>query len=110
MRLQWILIVYLIPLQSFGQLIKPKIKVPPSPLEKVRINEHFSYQTLDQVYKTLIKNYELKIIYDSNYCKKRYFSYWFTGTPAPLAIEITTRDPQNTVSRLDPMSYDLHKT
>jgi ferric enterobactin receptor len=110
MRLQWILIVYLIPLQSFGQLIKPKIKVPPSPLEKVRINEHFSYQTLDQVYKTLIKNYELKIIYDSNYCKKRYFSYWFTGTPAPLAIEITTRDPQNTVSRLDPMSYTIDST
>jgi hypothetical protein len=110
MRLQWIFIVCLIPLHSFGQLIKPKIKVPPSPLEKIKINEHFSYQPLDDVYKTLIKNYGLKIIYDSNYCKKRYFSYWFTGTPAPRAIEITTRDPETSYRPLDPMSFNIDST
>lgn len=110
MKLKWILIVSLIPLQSFGQLIKPKVKVPPSPLEKIIIHEQFSYQPLDQVYKTLIKNYGLKIIYDSNYCKKRYFSYWFTGTPAPLAIEITTRDPVISYRPADPMSFTIDST
>jgi ferric enterobactin receptor len=110
MKFKWILIVSLIPLHSFGQLIKPKVKVPPSPLEKIIIHEQFSYQPLDQVYKTLIKNYGLKIIYDSNYCKKRYFSYWFTGTPAPLAIEITTRDPITSYRPADPMSFTIDST
>ncbi|MES2479347.1 MAG: TonB-dependent receptor [Bacteroidota bacterium] len=110
MKLKWIFILSLIPLHSFGQLIKPKVKVPPSPLEKIIINEQFSYQPLDQVYKTLIKNYGLKIIYDSTYCKKRYFSYWFTGTPAPLAIEITTRDPITSYRPPDPMSFTIDST
>ncbi|MFA6152363.1 MAG: TonB-dependent receptor [Chitinophagaceae bacterium] len=110
MRFLLILLVCLIPVYGSGQLIKPKIKIPPSPLEKITVNEQFSYQPLDRVYKTLMRKYGLKIIYDSVYCKKRYFSYWFSETPVPLAIEITTRDPLTSWRPVDAMSFTIDST
>lgn len=75
-----------------AQIFKKQKKAPPSPLDRVHINEHFSMEYLDVVYNTLAVNYHLKIHYDTAYCRLRYFSYWFMNTPAPLAIEITTRE------------------
>lgn len=95
---------------AHGQLIKKKVNVPPSPLEKIKINDHFTYQSLDAVYKTLMKNYGVKIVYDSTYCKRRYFAYWFMNTPLPLAIEITTRDLGISSRRLPPMTFSIDST
>ncbi len=88
-----------------GQLIKKKAAMPPSPLDKIVVNDQFASATLHEVYQTLMTNYKVNIIYDSNYCKKRYFSYWFSKTPFTRAIEITTRDPGVSIKPLDKMTY-----
>ncbi len=76
---------------SDAQIFKKQPKKIPSPLDKVHIYEQFIGVSLDTVYKQLHERYSLNIIYDTNYCKSVIFSYWYSGTIAPLAIEITTR-------------------
>lgn len=101
------LIVFLCSLTAEGQLIKKKIRLPPSPLEKIKINEHFSNESLDNIYKIFMRKYGLKIEYDSNYFRKRYLSYYFFDTPAPLAIEITTREMGFTLRKQPPLGFDI---
>lgn len=107
MRIYLIIAVLVLGMPCYGQLIKKKTKLPPSPLEQILVTDRFSQATLHEVYQTFIKRYKINISYDSNYCKKRYFSYIFSKTPLPLAIEITTRDPGNTLTRLDRLSFQI---
>ncbi len=107
MRILLIIATLLLSNSSFSQLIKKKVKAPPSPLEKITVNERFSSVTLHEVYQAFITKYKVNIVYDSNYCKERYFSYQYFNTPLPLAIEITTRDPGNTISPLAKMSFQI---
>ncbi len=107
MRIYLIIVVLMLGIPSYGQLIRKKVESPPSPLEKIAVYDHFSQVSLHEVYQTFISKYNVRISYDSNYCKKRYFSFWFTGTPLPLAIEITTRDPGTSYRPLDKMSFQI---
>jgi hypothetical protein len=106
MRIYFILLVLLLGLPAYGQLIKKKIDVPPSPLERIILDDRFSSTSLHDVYQTFMRRYKVKIVYDSNYCKKRYFTYWFSSTPLPLAIDITTRD-HGSVGPVAKMSFSI---
>lgn len=81
----------LLPDLAHGQIFKKQPPKVPSILDKIKINEHFRAETLDTVYNTLHERYGLNIVYDTAYCGSVVFTYWYTGTPAPLAMEITTR-------------------
>lgn len=107
MRIYLIIVVLMLGIPSYGQLIKKKVEPQPTPLEKIAVYDRFSQATLHEVYQTFMSRYNVRISYDSNYCKKRYFTYMFSGTSLPLAIEITTRDPGNTYRPLDKMSYAI---
>ena len=74
------------------QIFKQQVKKIPSPLDKIKINEHFRMESLDSVYNFLCGHYGLKIVYDTAYCSTILFDYWYTGTAAPMAIEISARD------------------
>jgi ferric enterobactin receptor len=86
------IIINLLAVNVQGQIFKKHPPKVPSILDKIRINEHFRAETLDTVYNTLHQRYGLNIVYDTAYCSTVVFSYWYTGTPAPLALEITTRN------------------
>ncbi len=47
---------------------------------------------MDSVYNYLNERYGLKIVYDTAYCSSIVFDYWFIGTAATMAIEISVRD------------------
>ncbi len=107
MRIYLIIAVLILSIPASGQLIKKKTVIPPSPLEKIGVSDRFSSATLHEVYQKFMARYHVTIVYDSNYCKKRYFTYWFANTPLPLAIEITTRDPETSLRPLDKMSFNI---
>ena len=77
---------------GIGQIFKKQPKRVPSAIDNIHINEHFRAETLDTVYNILHEHYGLNIIYDTPYCNSRVFTYWYSGTLAPLALEITTRE------------------
>ena len=75
-----------------SQIFKKQVKRLPSPLDKIKISEHFRMEPLDSVYNFLCEHYGLKIIYDTAYCSTILFDYWYIGTTVPIALEITIRD------------------
>ncbi len=85
-----------------GQIFKKQPKKLPSSLDKIKINEHFRQMPLDSVYNYFATEYGLKIVYDTPYCSSIFFDYWFMGTAASLAIEITARD--------NDLSYSIDST
>jgi ferric enterobactin receptor len=72
--------------------------LPPSRLDSVHVMEQFRGETLDSVYRFFSARYDVKIVYDTGYCKKKLFYYYYVGTVFPLAIEITTREQGLTYS------------
>ncbi len=94
-------IVLILPVAGYGQLIKPKAKMTPTKLDSIFISDKFSYDDLDTVYEVFSKKYGIEIIYDKNYCRRRYFTYWFMNTSLSKAIEITTREQGLTYEIID---------
>ena len=92
MRRIFFLLLLISAIKSDAQIFKKHPEQKASPLDRVKINEHFRYETLDSVYNYLSSHYGLKIVYDTPYCSTVRFEYWYLSTAVPLAIEITTRD------------------
>ncbi len=90
-RVVILLLLLVLSATTRGQIFKKNPPKTPSALDKIKVYEHFRAETLDTVYNTLHDRYGLNIVYDTAYCNSVIFSYWYTGTPAPLALEITTR-------------------
>ncbi len=61
------------------------------PLSQIKINEYFSYNTLDSIYRVFNHKYGVHIDYDTTYCKTIKLSYQFSFTDAEQAIKITLR-------------------
>jgi hypothetical protein len=94
MRVYFVLFsgLFTISLSLNAQIVKRQTKQIFSKLDSIRINEHFSGDPLDAVYNTLHTVYGLNIVYDTAFCRSKYFNYWFTGTTAKGALEITVRE------------------
>ena len=90
---RWLLLAGIISgsIQGHAQIFKKHVKPVPSPLDKIRINEHFRTLPLDSVYNFMHATYGLKIEYDTAYCSTVMFDYWFINTVTSLAMEVTTR-------------------
>ncbi len=80
-----------------AQIITKSAKHRATKLDSISINEHFSSESLDVVYNTLHSVYDINIEYDTAFCKTQVFSYWFTGTRASIALDVTVRDRPLTV-------------
>ncbi len=74
-----------------AQIIKKKQQQPSGFLEKIKINDLFTSVPLDSVYNTFSRRYGMQVNYDTDYCRTILFSYWYSGTVATRALEITTR-------------------
>lgn len=75
---------------SYAQLFKPSVKPIRTHLDSVYTDAHFRYETLDSVYRYFSEEYNIVIHYDTAYCRRHHFSYWYMNTPVSLALHATT--------------------
>ncbi len=65
-------------------------------LSQIHIDEYFSYNSLDSIYRVFNHKYGVKVEYDTAFCKTKKISYWFHSTDAEQAIKITLRNTDYT--------------